>query len=475
MNFSVLAAAREQPGRDALIIDGHVWSYRELAARLGAAMESLGAHPALSHAPAARVALLARPEPGAVISLLALVELRRPVVLLHPRSTEAERAALLTDAPADLIIDGTELRVAQGSGESPVPVPVPRDDEEVLAVLATSGTSGAPRAVALSTGALERAAAASETNLGVADDDRWLLALPFAHVGGLSVILRSVRARRAVVIANGAGAASPASSPEALVDVLARDRVTLLSMVPAQLHRLLALPAPRLPHLPHLRAILVGGAAASPALMARARERGLPVLATYGLTESCGQVTTERPGDVTGADCGPPLPGMEVRITGEGAIALRGGSLLAGYLERGLLRPARDEEGWFVTRDAGRLDERGHLHVLGRLDEVMVTAGEKLHPLEVERALEAAPAVAAACAFPVADDERGAVVAVALVANPAAPPATPDDLAAALAVLAPWKRPRHVAWLDALPLGPTGKVDRRAVAAATRSRLTRCG
>src|SRR5215510_7482520 len=101
MSFSVLQAAREQPGRDALIIDVNAWSYQELAARVAAEMESL---PALLGAAGSRVALVARPEVEALVSLLALIELRHPVVLLHPRSTEAEHAALLEAAPAARVL-----------------------------------------------------------------------------------------------------------------------------------------------------------------------------------------------------------------------------------------------------------------------------------------------------------------------------------------------------------------------------------
>lgn len=472
MSFSLRAAARQRPHADAILVDGRAISYRELAERAAAAMERLAALP--PH-PAARVALVARPDLASVTSLLALVELRRPVVLLHPRSTSAEHAALLHDAPAALLLDGARIESIEGS---PPAAGTDSDGAEAggseheLAVLATSGSTGRPRAVSLSHRAFEAAAQASEANLGRRDDDRWLLALPFAHVGGLSVILRSLRARTAVVLATpDAGTPSPASSPAALREVVLRDRVTLLSLVPTQLHRLLALDAAATA-MPSLRAVLVGGAAASPLLLERARSRGLPVLATYGLTESCAQAATQRPGAPTSAGCGPPLPGVELRITPDGAIALRGPSLLSGYLAEGALRPALDGDGWLVTRDAGRLDERGHLHVLGRLDDVIVTAGEKVHPTEVEQALGAIAGVEAACVFAVADEERGAVVAAAVVC---AAPLAPEALAAAVAPLSPWKRPRLLAVVEALALGPSGKVDRRRTAEAARPRLTPCG
>jgi len=187
-------------------------------------------------------------------------------------------------------------------------------------------------------------------------------------------------------------------------------------------------------------------------------------LTTYGLTEACSQATTQQPGTVNRGQlgAGPPLPGVELRISDDDGIQLRGPTLFSGYL------PASDrstflDDGWFPTGDRGRLDEAGNLHVLGRRTDRIVTGGENVDPVEVEQALESLPGVVQASVFGVPDEKWGEVVCAAVVAVGPTP-----ELAAAVAELrgrlAPFKLPRRIARLDALPLNATGKVDRRETA-----------
>ncbi len=349
-----------------------------------------------------------------LVTLLAAIAARLPVVLVHPRWTERERHAALDDLP--------ELPPAS-------------------VVVFTSGSTGRPRGAVLSQRALMASAQASAENLGWRADDRWLLSLSPAHVGGLSILTRCLLARRPVVLGSGD-----------VVDTLGRARVTLVSWVPAQLARLLDThPGWRAP--PHLRAALLGGAPTPAALRVRARERGLRVLSSYGLTEACSQVTTERePGDSSG----PPLPGIEVRIR-EGRIQVRGPTLLSGYVDGGSPVAA---DGWLTTSDLGRFDASGNLHVLGRADDVIVSGGENVHPLEVEAVLEADPLVREACVFGIEDATWGQRVAAALVLAPGADP----DAIVMRAELAPFKRPRQLFVLDALAHTDSGKLDRRGTA-----------
>ncbi len=251
----------------------------------------------------------------------------------------------------------------------------------------------------------------------------------------------------------GHGAHLPAS--------LERWRITLLSLVPTMLRRLLDLgdwsPPAR------LRAILLGGAAASPELLAEAADRGWPVLTTYGLTEACSQVATQRYGTVQRGEpgCGELLPGVEARIRG-GVLELRGPTLMSGYLpsETGL-----DAEGWLRTGDRARFDDNGRLFILGRCDELILTGGENVDPREVEQVLEQHPRVAAACVVGVADREWGEAVAAAVVAVSGDEPPAPEELRRVVrARLAAYKCPRRWCFPEVLPTTATGKVDRRMVA-----------
>jgi O-succinylbenzoic acid--CoA ligase len=209
--------------------------------------------------------------------------------------------------------------------------------------------------------------------------------------------------------------------------------------------------------------VLLGGAAASPELLARADDRGVPVLTTYGLTEACSQVTTQPYGTRNRGElgAGAPLPGIELRIA-DGEIRLRGPTLMDGYL--GAPDPFTPD-GFFPTGDLGELDARGHLHVRGRRSDRIVTGGENVDPIEVELALARCPGVHAACVVGLPDPEWGDRVAALVVA----PGTTEDALDTfARAHLAPHKRPRVYRLVDTIPLTPAGKPDRRAARARFR-------
>lgn len=191
----------------------------------------------------------------------------------------------------------------------------------------------------------------------------------------------------------------------------------------------------------------------------------MPVLASYGLTEACSQVTTERPAEISaGAACvGRALDGIELRIV-DGEILVRGATLFTSYHPAEKYPDPRDSAGWFRTGDLGELDDDGRLRVLGRMDDVIVTGGEKVHPLEVESVLEAFSGIHSACVFGLPDSTWGALVAAAVVLEPATDPNLPGLVEHFCRELAPFKRPRRLARLSELPLGSSGKLDRRTVA-----------
>jgi o-succinylbenzoate---CoA ligase len=347
---------------------------------------------------------------------------------------------------------------------APASLPVP-DDAGALAYLATSGSTGTPRLVELSRRALLASAHASAQNIGWHAEDRWLLCLPLAHTGGLSIVLRSLIARRTVLLFE--------PGPRGVLGELDRlqnvaERATLLSLVPSVLGALLdaGFVAPQ-----GLRAVLIGGAGCSPQLAERAHAAGLPLLTSYGLTETGSQVVTRRYGERYQplptkdgiVSSGHPLPGVELRVV-DGAIALRGPSLLTRYVAAP--QPAIDGDGWLVTNDHGELGKDDELYVRGRNDDVIVTGGENVDPLEVEAAIAALPTVRAVCVFDTPSESFGQVVtALVVTSDPAlADPATLSGLLGER--LARHQRPRRVLVVDALPLTSSGKVDRRACRAS---------
>ena len=410
------------------------------------------------------VAIVAGTGPETVAALLALLEDGTRFVLLHPRWTRAERDRAIAMAGACLCIEsGGAILPAEAAGPAGG-----REIPEGSAIVFTSGTAGAPRGAVLSRSALLASARSHAEVLGWRADDRWLLSLPAAHVGGLMILVRCLQARRAAVV--GGRGADAAFDARRMLEAVERDRVTLLSVVPTMLQRLLQ--TRRRPPA-SLRAVLVGGAAAPPARMVEARESGWPVLATYGLTEACSQVATERPGEPRGG-IGRASPGVELAVgaslgRGAGPIRIRGPILFDGYLgdEPGapLERPF-DPDGWFDTGDLGTLDGRDRLHVAGRRSDRIVTGGENVDPAEVEAAVLEWRGAAAACVVGLEDEEWGERVGAVVV--PAAGFETLGGLEGLErrlgARLAGFKRPRRWAVVRELPVGASGKVDRGACA-----------
>ena len=458
---------REAPDGPALIDGGREIGWEELAGRVDRLRQALMLRLGDSEAPV--IAVVGGLWAGTVTALLALFEDRLPFALLHPRWRRAERDRALAMAGASLCIESggaiVPVRTTAGSGSAAV--------GSGGGVVFTSGTEGAPRGVVLSRAALLASSRAHAAVLGWRADDRWLLSLPAAHVGGLMIVVRCLHARRAVVV-GGRGAAGRFDAGEAL-RVVERDRVTLWSVVPTMLLRLLQL---RRRPPPYLRAVLVGGASAPLARMAAARDLGWPVFATYGLTEACSQVATERPGGVRGG-AGPPLPGMEVSIgaadsggdalaAGEiGSIRIRGPMLFDGYLGDRPAAPLElplDAEGWFDTGDLGAVDGQGCLRVVGRRADRIVTGGENVDPAEVEAAVLEWRGVAAVCVVGLADQEWGEKVgAVVVPAGGFERDGGIEELERRLgARLAGFKRPRRWLVVELLPVAPSGKVDREA-------------
>jgi O-succinylbenzoic acid--CoA ligase len=270
--------------------------------------------------------------------------------------------------------------------------------EQPASVLFTSGSTGTPKAAQHSVGNHYYSALGSNQNIVVQPGDRWLLALPLYHVGGLGILWRCWLGGATVVI-------PPSQAP--LADVLRAQLITHLSLVPTQLRRLLEA-QPTAP--PSTKAVLLGGSAIPPELLDRATASGWPVHTTYGMTEMTSQVTTTSPGASREQlrSAGRVLPHRELRIADDGEILVRGPTLFQGYLTPdGALDQAVDAEGWYHTRDLGRCGPDGLLYVVGRKDHLFISGGENIQPEEIEALLVEQPGVTRAVVVPVPDAEYG--------------------------------------------------------------------
>ena len=439
--------ARTLPDRLAIRADGRDLTYAELRAEAGAVARRLAAR---GVRPGDRVATTLPPGVDFAALLHALPRLGAVFVPLNTRLTAGERRAQV-DAVAPRVVVEAPL----DGGEADVPRAGDVDPDAPHSVIFTSGTTGAPKPVTLTYRNHRASALASAWNLGVAPDDRWLCVLPLFHVGGLAILLRSAIYGTAAVV-------HPRFDEQAALRSIASAEATLVSLVPTQLRRLAAAGLERAPA---LRAALVGGAPVPRALLEWAAARGVPALQTYGMTETASQIATLGAAEALrrGGAAGRPLPGVELRVSpADGEILVRGPMVAP---------EAPGPDGWLHTGDRGRVDGEGYLWVEGRLDDVIVTGGEKVSAAEVEGALLAHPAVVEAAVVGEPDREWGARVAAYVVLAGEVPR---DELVAhCRARLAGYKLPRAIYPVRELPRTASGKVARTALVRFARYRAPR--
>ncbi|MFZ0041958.1 MAG: AMP-binding protein [Solirubrobacteraceae bacterium] len=413
-------AARMHGERTALAASTGDLSYAELyrrACELGGGLEERGV------GPGDRVAL-ALPSADLVVALHGCLLIGAAAVPIDARLAAPERARRC--AAASVVLD--ELIAG------PAARPRELSPSATATVMYTSGTTSGPKEVALSLGNWQANAVGSALALGLDPRERWLCPMPLAHVGGLSIQLRSaIYATTAVLHERFETDAVMA----ALMDPA--ERVTLISLVPTMLSRLLdaGLHEP-----PTLRRVLLGGGPIAPSLLERAGAAGVAVSPSYGMTEACSQIATD----------GWPLLGVELRIAGDGEVLVRGDTVAAGSLS---------DDGWLHTGDLGRLDESGRLEIHGRKADTIVTGGENVAPVAVEAALLEHPGIADVAVFGRADPEWGEAVIAQVVLDDGAA-FDPEALRAHCAArLAAFQVPKRIEPVASLPRGVTGKLLRR--------------
>lgn len=489
---------RATPDRTALVdsTGDRTWTYRDLDStvdrclgRIRSRVEDPDGDGRKMDTGTVRVATVLEPRPAFVLAFHAAMRQGWTVVALHPRLSSAQlRARIGRTEPAVVVCEEETASVLQADVDSPPTVrptalespgreatgdgpvhekrtPSRVAPDETVLVAFTSGTTGEARGVRLTRRNLHASAVGSAFRLGVSPDDRWLGCLPVGHVGGISPVVRCVVHGTTLVLQRSFDARATAR----VVDEFS---VTGVSLVPTQLHRLLDT-VDGAASLSTLQTVLLGGAPASGDLLDRARERGLSVYPTYGLTETASQVATARPDETRAhpGTVGQPLYGTTVTVVSDddpvgpgerGELVVDGPTVTPGYLDEAATAEASGEWG-LHTGDIGYRDGAGRLWVLGRQDDQILTGGELVAPSAVADTLRDHPAVEAVAVVGLQDEKWGERVGALLV--PAMNQST--DSSAILdhcrEHLAEYEIPKTIGFVDELPRTASGTVDREAV------------
>ncbi len=452
----VAMAAARVPHQTALRTSERAWSYQEFDAcirHFEVGLVNADVQPDES------VAVLSPNCPEVLFTFFALLRRGASLVGLNTRLTATELALQVKRAQPKLVlrhplhgdqVEGDELlTLGQRARDARLPL-ADTQPARVACQLFTSGTTGVAKLVPLTKANFAAAAVASTQNLQTNKTSVWLGTLPLFHIGGLAMAYRCAADASCLVLRAG-------FEVNQVLDAFENDGITHASLVPTMLGRVLQMLRAREKPLKHcLKAILVGGGPAAPALLNQAWDSGLPVLQTYGLTEACSQVTTERLSSRDGTTAGFPLSGTHVKVCDEA-----GGEVASGVV--GLIQvsgPSVSPQavGTLNTGDLGVLDSQGRLRIVSRRVDLIVSGGENIYPLEVEAALKTMAAIVDVAVVPL-DDEIWGQVPVAFIES--TQPVSLADVECHLrGQIAAFKIPKRVLQTETLPRNTMGKIER---------------
>ena len=350
----------------------------------------------------------------------------------------------------DLLRKVHEIREMGGLSSEPFRSAIhPVDMDRECSLVYTSGSTGQPLGVIHSVGNHVYSAAGVISFFGLEPGSRWLVSLPLNHVGGLSIFTRMFLSGGAVVFPE---------SRRAVESTLQGYKADCVSVVPTQLIRFMASDQ-TVKALASMKLVLLGGAAVPAWAITRALDLGIPIVPSYGSTESCSLITAVEPGSPRAAykTAGKVLPHRQLSTDAAGRIRLSGVTRFCFYLA-GNRRIRPFEDGWFTTSDLGAEDENGNWRIHGRADEIFISGGENINPFEIEQSICAIDGIDSAVVVPAAHEAFG-FVPWAFVAGPAVP--DPEAIAAQLRKSLPaYKIPKKILSMEPGEAAKGIKVDR---------------
>lgn len=344
------------------------------------------------------------------------------------------------------------------------------DSDNPFACLFTSGSSGRTKLVPCRRRQIEHSTTNSPLLLKPDPNGLWLHCLPLNHIGGVSIIPRSILNKTGIYRAESFDA-------ETIATIISEDsRIQIVSFVPTMLKRLLE--QDNFKPNPNFKAILLGGGPVSPEILKEAHARNIPVLTSYGMTETCGMIAVEKYEPKNDISAGKLLGDNEIQIVTEenkpapsgetGNILLKGPQVFEGYDDEENNREVFNEENWFNTGDFGSLDSSGRLTVEARRTDMIITGGENVSPYEVESIINKLPGVAESAVTGIPDEEWGQKIIALLTFEIKEFEDIPQIKAALKQLLPPYKIPKEFYTIQELPKTSLGKIQREKVQAMAR-------
>lgn len=324
----------------------------------------------------------------------------------------------------------------------------------VASIMYTSGTTGKPKGVLQTFGNHFYSAVSSALNLGLSSADKWLCVAPIFHISGFSIIMRGLIYGMTVRLVEKFRA-------EELERILANETVTIMSVVPFMLKKLIQQQNKTNTHYNSaFRCMLLGGGTIDRETLEACLQRSIPVVQCYGMTETCSQIVALRSADalLKLGSVGQPLFSTQLKLSKDGEILLKTPALTPGYLNLPDKLPSKMIDGWYRTGDIGHLDKEGYLYIDGRADEMLISGGENIFPQEVEQIYQRYPQINEVAVVGQNDSVWGQVPVAFVVSDRRLSPTKLINYG--YEHLARYKVPQHYIFVSELPKNASGKIRR---------------